>query len=114
MKEAMLYEKLSDTEVQCNLCNHRCTIKDGNYGICGVRQNVDGSLFSLVYGRIVAAHIDPIEKNPCSSSIQVPGAIPLPLLDAISGADTARIVIYLSSRGRRRDTLLVIQWGQRK
>jgi pyruvate formate lyase activating enzyme len=64
MKEAMLYEKLSDTKVQCNLCNHRCTIKDGNYGICGVRQNVDGSLFSLVYDRIVSSHIDPIEKKP--------------------------------------------------
>jgi len=64
MKEAMLYEKLSDAKVQCNLCNHRCTIKDGNYGICGVRQNVDGSLFSLVYDRIVSSHIDPIEKKP--------------------------------------------------
>ena len=64
MKEAMLYEKLSDNRVTCNLCNHRCTIKDGNYGICGVRQNIDGSLFSLVYDRIVASHIDPIEKKP--------------------------------------------------
>ena len=64
MKEAMLYEKLSEGKVKCNLCNHRCTIKDGNYGICGVRQNVDGSLFSLVYDRIIASHIDPIEKKP--------------------------------------------------
>ena len=64
MKEAMLYEKLSRDEVRCNLCNHRCIIKDGNYGICGVRQNIDGSLFSLVYDRIVASHIDPIEKKP--------------------------------------------------
>jgi pyruvate formate lyase activating enzyme len=64
MKEAMLYEKLSEGKVKCNLCNHRCTIKDGSYGICGVRQNADGSLFSLVYDRIVASHIDPIEKKP--------------------------------------------------
>jgi pyruvate formate lyase activating enzyme len=64
MKEAMLYEKLSDNRVKCNLCNHRCTIKDGNYGICRVRQNIDGSLFSLVYDRVVASHIDPIEKKP--------------------------------------------------
>ncbi|MBW2006042.1 MAG: AmmeMemoRadiSam system radical SAM enzyme [Deltaproteobacteria bacterium] len=64
MKEAMLYKKLSDDRVTCNLCNHRCTIKDENYGICGVRQNIDGSLFSLVYDRIVASHIDPIEKKP--------------------------------------------------
>jgi pyruvate formate lyase activating enzyme len=64
MKEAMLYEKLSEGKVKCNLCNHRCTIKDGSYGICGVRKNADGSLFSLVYDRIIASHIDPIEKKP--------------------------------------------------
>jgi pyruvate formate lyase activating enzyme len=64
MKEAMLYEKLSDSKVRCDLCNHRCIIKDGNYGICGVRQNMGGSLFSLVYDKIVASHIDPIEKKP--------------------------------------------------
>jgi pyruvate formate lyase activating enzyme len=64
MKEAMLYEKLSDGKVKCNLCNHRCTIKDGNYGICGVRQNRDGSLYTLVYDKIIASHIDPIEKKP--------------------------------------------------
>jgi len=50
--------------VKCNLCNHRCTIKDGNYGICGVRQNTDGSLYTLVYDKIIASHIDPIEKKP--------------------------------------------------
>lgn len=60
----MLYEKLSEGNVQCGLCNHRCTIKDGNYGICGVRQNRDGSLYTLVYDRIIASHIDPIEKKP--------------------------------------------------
>jgi len=64
MKEAMLYEKLAEGKVRCNLCNHRCTIKVGSYGICGVRENRDGSLFSRVYGRIVASHIDPIEKKP--------------------------------------------------
>jgi pyruvate formate lyase activating enzyme len=64
MKEAMLYESLSEGKVRCNLCNHRCTIGDGGYGICGVRQNVDGTLFSLVYDRIIASHIDPIEKKP--------------------------------------------------
>jgi pyruvate formate lyase activating enzyme len=64
MKEAMLYEKLSDGKVKCNLCNHRCTIKEGNYGICGVRRNSDGSLYTLVYDKIIASHIDPIEKKP--------------------------------------------------
>jgi len=64
MKEAMLHEKLPEGKVKCNLCNHRCIIKDGNYGICGVRQNRDGSLYTLVYDKIVASHIDPIEKKP--------------------------------------------------
>jgi pyruvate formate lyase activating enzyme len=64
MKEAMLYEILTDSRVQCNLCNHRCTIKEGHYGICGVRQNIEGTLFTLVHDKIVAAHIDPIEKKP--------------------------------------------------
>ncbi len=64
MKEAMLYQELSEGSVACGLCNHRCTIKDGNYGICGVRQNRDGSLYTLVYDKIIASHIDPIEKKP--------------------------------------------------
>ena len=64
MKEAMLYEKLDNAKVQCNLCNHRCTIKEGSYGICGVRQNIGGTLFSLVYDKIIAANVDPIEKKP--------------------------------------------------
>ncbi len=64
MKEAMLFERLDDKKVRCNLCHHRCIIKEGNYGICGVRQNIGGTLFSLVYDRIILAHVDPIEKKP--------------------------------------------------
>ena len=64
MKEARLYEKLEDNKVKCNLCNHRCVIKEGKRGICGVRENKSGELFSLVYARPVATHIDPIEKKP--------------------------------------------------
>lgn len=60
----MLYEKLDDAKVRCHLCSHRCTILQGSYGICGVRQNIDGTLFTLVYDRIIAAHTDPIEKKP--------------------------------------------------
>ena len=64
MKEAILYDKLENSKVQCNLCAHQCRIKCGALGICGVRQNKDGTLYSLVYGKIIAAHIDPIEKKP--------------------------------------------------
>lgn len=64
MKEAYLYEKLEDLKVRCSLCNHRCLIKDGSKGICGVRENRGGTLFSLVYGQLIARHVDPIEKKP--------------------------------------------------
>jgi pyruvate formate lyase activating enzyme len=64
MKEAYLYEKLEGLKVQCYLCNHRCLIKDGLKGICGVRENRGGTLFSLVYGQVIARHVDPIEKKP--------------------------------------------------
>ncbi|MEJ2167994.1 MAG: radical SAM protein, partial [Desulfobacterales bacterium] len=62
--EAYLYEALGDKKVKCNLCCHRCVIKDGRRGICGVRQNEDGILKTLVYGKLIARHIDPIEKKP--------------------------------------------------
>jgi len=64
MKEAYLYEKLQNRKVRCYLCNHRCLIKDGLRGICGVRENREGTLFSLVYGQVIARHVDPIEKKP--------------------------------------------------
>lgn len=64
MYEAMLYECLEHNVLRCNLCNHRCKIQEGKLGICGVRQNRGGSLYSLVYGKIIAEHVDPIEKKP--------------------------------------------------
>jgi len=64
MKEAMWYKKLSDERVRCDLCNHRCVISDGERGICGVRENNDATLYSLVYGKVIASHVDPIEKKP--------------------------------------------------
>lgn len=48
----------------CNLCAHRCRIPPGRIGICGVRENVEGTLYTLVYDRIVSANVDPIEKKP--------------------------------------------------
>ena len=64
MKEALLYEKLPDKKVKCNLCNHYCLINDGQTGVCIVRQNREGVLYSLVWGLAIARHIDPIEKKP--------------------------------------------------
>ncbi len=63
MKEAMFYEHL-DGKVKCHLCNHYCLIKQGKRGICGVRENRGGKLYSSVYGKSIAIDIDPIEKKP--------------------------------------------------
>ncbi len=64
MKEAMFYEKLDEKKLRCFLCAHNCLIKDGKRGICAVRENKDGILYSLVYGKLIAMNIDPIEKKP--------------------------------------------------
>ncbi|MDX1709341.1 MAG: AmmeMemoRadiSam system radical SAM enzyme, partial [Desulfobacterales bacterium] len=62
--EACLYEPLDDSRVKCNLCNHRCVIKEGRRGLCSVRENRGGKLLTLVYGKLIARHVDPIEKKP--------------------------------------------------
>jgi len=64
MKEAMFYQKLEGDRVRCDLCNHRCVISQGKRGICRVRENRDGLLYSLVYGKVAASNVDPIEKKP--------------------------------------------------
>lgn len=60
----MFYRSGKGNEVICGLCNHHCHIKEGKRGICRVRENRGGVLYSLVYGRLIAEHIDPIEKKP--------------------------------------------------
>ncbi len=64
MEEARLYDRLSDNRVQCRLCAHHCTIALGGHGVCGVRQNREGTLYSLVYGQLISQAVDPIEKKP--------------------------------------------------
>lgn len=64
MKEAKYYEKIEDKKVKCNLCRHHCQISEEKKGICGVRKNINGVLYSLVYERVIAKNIDPIEKKP--------------------------------------------------
>ncbi len=64
MKPAMLFEQIEDKKVLCRLCHHMCRISDQKSGRCNVRQNMDGRLYTLAYGRAVASHIDPIEKKP--------------------------------------------------
>lgn len=63
-KEALLYKKLDGGKVHCYLCAHECKIRDGSYGICGVRKNEGGILYTQVYADVIASHVDPIEKKP--------------------------------------------------
>lgn len=64
MKEAMLYTKLESDKVRCRLCSHGCVIQDGKSGLCGVRVNRGGTLYSESYGKVITTHTDPIEKKP--------------------------------------------------
>jgi len=64
MIPAMFSSPSDDGRIQCNLCPHSCMLKEGQTGICGVRQNIGGKLFSLNSDKVAAIHSDPIEKKP--------------------------------------------------
>ena len=64
LQEARLYEKTDRQGVICNLCAHRCYVPAGRVGICKVRANYGGILYTRVYDRVIAQHVDPIEKKP--------------------------------------------------
>jgi pyruvate formate lyase activating enzyme len=64
MREALFYEAKDDLKVQCKLCPHNCLISEGKNGLCGVRQNQKGKLYSLIYQEASSVALDPIEKKP--------------------------------------------------
>jgi pyruvate formate lyase activating enzyme len=64
LKEARLYRKSAENKVSCFLCSHHCLISEGKFGICNVRENKNGILYTHAYGDLIAQHIDPIEKKP--------------------------------------------------
>ncbi len=64
LKQAVLWEQAQGNKVQCFLCAHRCLIAEGKTGICAVRRNIGGILYSLNYDKVVSANPDPIEKKP--------------------------------------------------
>ena len=63
-KEASYYQKQEDNKVQCLLCPKNCIIAPEGVGNCSVRKNIDGTLYSLVYGKTTGIAVDPIEKKP--------------------------------------------------
>jgi len=64
MKEALLWEEKPHQAVCCLACHHFCQIAPGRNGVCGVRQNQNSRLYSLVYGQAAALGSDPVEKKP--------------------------------------------------
>jgi pyruvate formate lyase activating enzyme len=60
----MLYDRLDGNKVRCRLCSHACIIGEGKSGFCRVRRNIEGTLYSMVYGETIARNNDPIEKKP--------------------------------------------------
>jgi pyruvate formate lyase activating enzyme len=63
-KKAILWKKAGGGDVHCFLCAHNCKISEDGFGFCGMRQNVGGELYTYAYGRVIANHVDPIEKKP--------------------------------------------------
>lgn len=61
---AQFWEAAGDSRVRCGLCRFHCLIGDGRRGRCGVRENRGGVLYTLVYGKVAAENLDPIEKKP--------------------------------------------------
>jgi len=61
---AKYYQALDNNMIQCLLCPNKCLLSKGQRGICRVRQNIDGQLYSLNYGNVASANLDPIEKKP--------------------------------------------------
>ncbi|MBN1482359.1 AmmeMemoRadiSam system radical SAM enzyme [candidate division KSB1 bacterium] len=64
MRKADFYIRREHLKVQCTLCPHNCRLAEGEFGLCGVRQNKGGILYSHVYERAIATHVDPVEKKP--------------------------------------------------
>ncbi len=61
--EALVYEQLKNKAVRCKIYSHYCFIQPGKRGVCGVKENQQGKLVAINYGKIIAEHIDPIEKK---------------------------------------------------
>lgn len=64
IKEAMLYDKLKGNKIRCRVCSHRCIVADGKRGFCRVRENRNGTFYTLIYNTVSSEAVDPIEKKP--------------------------------------------------
>lgn len=80
VREAMHYKKLDEQRVECEICPRACKVAPKERGYCGVRENVDGTYNTLVFGRACSANVDPIEKKPLSHFL--PGSMALSIATA--------------------------------
>jgi pyruvate formate lyase activating enzyme len=99
--EARLWTPEDEEHVRCRLCNHRCRIEEGRFGVCGVRENVRGKLVTHSYGSVIAAHVDPIEKKPLSHFL--PGSLAFSIGTAGCNFQCGFCQNWTISRSRRRD-----------
>ncbi len=65
-KEALWWETQDNGKILCTLCPRYCTIGEGQKGFCFIRENINGKLYSIGYGRPTGFAVDPIEKKPLS------------------------------------------------
>lgn len=107
MKETLLYKKQKNNAVQCLTCSHYCLIPENKRGFCRVRENQSGQLVSLTYGRIIACHLDPIEKKPLFHFL--PGTYSLSIASAGCNFTCLNCQNYDISQGlKQRDDLSLI------
>lgn len=62
--QARYYKKLANNIIECQLCPRKCQVSDLERGYCGVRENIAGEYYTLAYGEVCTANVDPIEKKP--------------------------------------------------
>ena len=95
MREAMFWDKKGNS-IQCRLCARNCKIENNATGVCRVRKNIDGVLYSLVYGRACSVCVDPIEKKPLFHFAPGSQVLSVATVAATLCAGFARISIYRS------------------
>lgn len=64
LKEELLFDSLEDGRARCRVCQRRCSIPPGQAGYCMTKLNIDGKIYTTIYGVISSAAADPIEKKP--------------------------------------------------
>ncbi len=63
-KRSPWYTKLEGNKIRCELCPKECELQEGERALCRVRENRDGSCYSLVYGNPALVQEDPVERKP--------------------------------------------------